>query len=35
MDGAHTHGHGPTGLGELVAARRSVSSWLPMSWPAC
>ena len=19
MDGAHTHGHGPTGLGELVA----------------
>jgi hypothetical protein len=22
MDGAHTHGHGPTGLGELVARPR-------------
>ena len=34
MDGAHTHGHGPTGLGELVVLA-PVSSWPPTSWPAC
>ena len=25
MDGAHTHGHGPTGLGELVVLASSVT----------
>jgi hypothetical protein len=34
MDGAHTHGHRPTGLGELVVLALGVVLAAD-TWPAC